>query len=111
MTDLAQRRATLEARLKELEERIREAEQELEGHDTKDWEDLAQERENDEVLEDMIVNAREEIRAIQAALKRMDEGEYGYCVRCGAEIAEERLDLVPYTPFCATCAAEVSSHH
>ncbi|RMD94865.1 MAG: TraR/DksA family transcriptional regulator [Alphaproteobacteria bacterium] len=109
MTTLAQRREMLEGRIRELEERIREAEDELETRDTKDWEDLAQEHENDEVLEDIIAGAREEIRAIKAALQRMDEGEYGYCVRCGEKISEERLDLVPYTPFCARCAAEVAA--
>ena len=41
---------------------------------------------------------------IRAALQRMDEGEYGYCVKCGTEIMEERLDVLPYTPFCRDCA-------
>lgn len=109
MTTLEERRAALEARLKELEARTREIAEELESHETGDWEDLAQEREDDEVLEDLGASAVQEIRAIRAALARMDEGEYGYCTRCGARISEERLDAVPYTPFCATCAAEVAA--
>jgi RNA polymerase-binding transcription factor DksA len=43
---------------------------------------------------------------IEAALHRIEAGEYGECVSCGAEIDPERLDLVPATPFCATCAAK-----
>lgn len=45
-----------------------------------------------------------EIRRIDAALARMEAGEYGCCVRCGEDIAERRLVLDPATPTCITCA-------
>ncbi len=102
---LEERRALLEARLGELEERRRGIREELLSHESSDWEDLAQEREEDEVLEDMGNAANMEIRMIRAALARIDEGEYGYCAECGAPIGEARLDLLPATPFCAECAA------
>lgn len=41
-----------------------------------------------------------EMRLIEAALARLDEGEYGYCVTCGEAIEAERLALSPATPFC-----------
>ncbi len=41
-----------------------------------------------------------EIQLIGAALQRLDEGEYGYCVNCGDEIEPKRLALDPATPFC-----------
>lgn len=41
---------------------------------------------------------------IAAALQRMAEGEYGYCVECGEEIARARLDLDPAIPTCLSCA-------
>ncbi|MEJ1992253.1 MAG: TraR/DksA C4-type zinc finger protein [Maritimibacter sp.] len=66
------------------------------------------EREGDEVLESMGVSGKTEITRIKAALARMDEDEFGYCVTCGDEIPEERLDVVPYTPFCRVCADKVS---
>jgi DnaK suppressor protein len=47
---------------------------------------------------------RERIRRIDATLARIDEGEFGYCVRCGDAIAEKRLNLDPTVPLCATCA-------
>jgi len=50
-------------------------------------------------------SGQEEIRAIKAALQRIEEGEYGACVRCGDEISAERLDLVPFAPLCRKCAA------
>ena len=104
MTSIAERRAGLEARLKELDARLHEIEDEIDSHQSKDWEELAVEREDDEVLESMGMSGQQEIRMINAALQRMDEGEYGFCVKCGKEISAERLDVVPYTPFCRTCA-------
>ena len=56
------------------------------------------------MLEQLGVSGQSEIAQIRAALARMDAGEYGVCVRCGETIAEERLDLLPYTPFCRKCA-------
>ena len=105
MTDTSKYRAILEARRSELMARLRELDETLDSHQSKDWEELAIEREHDEVLERMGSSGQEEIAKIQAALARMDEGEFGYCVSCGDEISAERLDVVPYTPFCRTCAA------
>ncbi len=104
MTSIEERRKVMTDRLAELDVRLHEIEDELDSHQSKDWEELAVEREEDEVLERMGTSGQAEIRMIHAALKRMDEGEYGFCVKCGAEIRAERLDLVPYTPFCAKCA-------
>lgn len=45
-----------------------------------------------------------EIKRLNAALARLEGGEYGYCVTCGEEIEPKRLDLDPAAPFCAACA-------
>ena len=104
MTSLATRKTQLEARLADLRGRLAGIEAELDSHHSNDWEELATEREGDEVLEGMGVSGQQEIRRIEAALQRLAEDEYGYCVKCGAEISEERLDALPYTPFCRNCA-------
>jgi len=104
MTDLAERRAQLTDRLRVLESRLHEIEDELDSHQSKDWEEMATEREGDEVLERLGVSGQAEIASIQAALARMEEGEYGFCVKCGEAIADARLDLLPATPFCSRCA-------
>ena len=104
MVDTAKFRAVLEARKAELEERLHEIDEALDSHQSKDWEELATEREGDEVLESMGTSGKVEIAKIQAALQRIDEDEFGYCVTCGDEIATERLDVVPHTPFCRNCA-------
>jgi RNA polymerase-binding transcription factor DksA len=105
MTTTAERGEILRSRLGELERRLHGIEAELDSHASPaDWEELATEREEDEVLEGMGQSGLREIEKIRAALARIDEGSYGSCVRCGADIAEERLDVLPATPFCRNCA-------
>ncbi|MGD8326347.1 MAG: TraR/DksA family transcriptional regulator [Sphingomonadales bacterium] len=55
---------------------------------------------------DNAIEARRQnsLKRITAALKRLDEGEYGYCLKCGDEIAAARLHIDPATPLCADCA-------
>ena len=106
MKSLETRRAEIEARKDQLTLRMAQISGELETHESKDWAEMATEREGDEVLEDLGTAAQMELRMIEAALARMDEGEYGFCVSCGARISEERLDLIPATPFCRDHAAQ-----
>jgi len=44
--------------------------------------------------------------AIDAALERIETGEFGYCVRCGEEIARPRLEHNPAASTCIECARE-----
>ena len=46
-----------------------------------------------------------EVARIDAAIKRVDEDEYGYCLACGEKIATQRLALDPMAAVCVTCAA------
>ena len=57
-------------------------------------------REMDYSLEE---NAGHVLAAIDAALKRIDEGTFGVCARCGRPIAEERLEAMPYATKCIDC--------
>jgi len=41
-----------------------------------------------------------DIRRIDAAVKRIEEGEYGYCATCGEMIARGRLELDPAVATC-----------
>lgn len=51
-----------------------------------------------------IERRRVEIAQINAAFKRMEENEFGYCVECGDEIAPKRLELNPAIARCVECA-------
>ena len=105
MTPISTSKTQLLSRLADLKGRLSGIEAELDSHQSADWEELATEREGDEVLEGMGVNGQREMRMIQAALGRIEAGEYGFCAKCGADIGEARLDVLPYTPFCSKCAA------
>ena len=105
MIDLEKRRESMLKRLSALDDKLHEIEDELESHNTRDWEEAAVEREGDEVLEGVGLAGQKEIRMIKAALERMDAGEYGYCVKCGNEISEDRLEVLPCTPCCRVCAS------
>ncbi len=100
MIDTKARKKALMARLAELDTRLHEIEDELDNPPSKDWEEAAVEREDDEVLEQLGQSGQDEILRIRAALKRIRDGEYGICVRCGDDIAPERLDVLPDTPLC-----------
>ncbi len=106
MIDVEKYKLRLKKRLHELDDRLEEAEETLQQEHEKDWEDDATVHEQDEVLEDLSEMDAKEVKAIFAALGRIELGTYGKCVSCGAEISEERLDLLPQTPFCKDCAPE-----
>ena len=45
------------------------------------------------------------IQRINAALKRIAEGEYGFCLDCGEHISSKRLEFDLATPLCVDCAS------
>ena len=52
---------------------------------------------------------RGEGKRLEAAIARIDAGEYGYCVNCGEEIAPRRLETDPIVATCIRCAARSTS--
>ena len=47
-----------------------------------------------------------EIAMIKAALDRIEEGEYGFCLTCGDAIPEPRLQLDPSIAYCVSHARQ-----
>ena len=45
-----------------------------------------------------------ELQKIDAALRRIEQQDYGYCLSCGELISPRRLDVDPATPLCIDCA-------
>ena len=54
----------------------------------------------------------ETLNAINAAVRRLDEGTYGDCVECGDAIHEARLRALPFAVRCRECeeTREMSTH-
>ena len=57
-------------------------------------------REIDYSLEE---NSGQVLRAIDAALQRIEDGTFGICESCGQPISEERLEAIPYATQCIDC--------
>jgi RNA polymerase-binding protein DksA len=55
------------------------------------------EREKDLSIEQ---NVRDLLQKIERALRRMDEGTYGLCERCGKPIEKARIKALPYVDLC-----------
>ncbi len=49
---------------------------------------------------------RQKLLQIEAALKRIDENDYGFCQSCGEEIAPARLEIDPTVVLCINCASK-----
>ena len=74
-----------------------------EGMDTYDLASDARDREINLILTD---RDRDKLQAIDDALARIDEGSYGVCESCESDVAEGRLEALPFTRLCISCQAD-----
>jgi DnaK suppressor protein len=103
-------RRALAARRRSLTERCEANErdaQELLGEREPDWEDRAAAVSAAKTLESLADDERVQLTRIGDALERLDEGTWGWCVRCGGPIDAKRLRLVPEATRCTGC----TNHH
>jgi DnaK suppressor protein len=52
-------------------------------------------------------NDRELLQKIDAALDRIEKGTYGFCLKSGRRISEQRLKAVPYAEYCLEVQEEM----
>ncbi|MCW8885715.1 MAG: TraR/DksA C4-type zinc finger protein [Motiliproteus sp.] len=50
---------------------------------------------------------KNELRLVERAQLRVEQGEYGECLECGEDIAVKRLQARPETPYCLECQASL----
>ena len=48
--------------------------------------------------------AAQQLALVNAALARIEAGTFGRCLRCGKEIAADRLEALPWAEHCIDCA-------
>lgn len=104
MTDIGKVEKQLRARLDELTNRADEVADDMREPLDNDMEEQLTEIDDADVnqsLDDMI---NKEIIQIRAALTRIEDGSYGTCANCGKDIAEGRLEALPYATNCIDCA-------
>ena len=94
----------LKARLSELRTHLAKVDRELHKRLPADSEDQAIELENQEALEVIKNTETTEIHRIEAALKRISEGAYGICAKCGEPIDPKRLKALPTAGTCISCS-------
>lgn len=70
---------------------------------TQDPADMAANAYTKELLMSMSTNDRQLLQSIDAALVRIDDGDYGKCANCGQPIQEKRLEAVPWARHCIRC--------
>lgn len=97
-------REKLEAKKKELEARLERITANLRRGYEADSKERAKQMEDNEVVDALGNEAREEVGKISAALQRMDKGEFGNCLECGDAIDAARLAAYPYANECIDCA-------
>jgi DnaK suppressor protein len=105
--DLDEMRAVLERRREELKERRERIERHTRHREeplSADFAEQAVELENGETLVALDREVNAELREIERALRRLEDGTYGVCTACGADVAEPRLQAVPYASLCIECA-------
>lgn len=106
----AELRRILEERRREIlsavQEKIRDVRSEGTGTNVQGVLDAA-ETSGVDIQEDiefaLIQMKAETLNKIEEALKRHEDGSYGYCFECGEEISERRLRALPFAVRCKDC--------
>jgi DnaK suppressor protein len=71
-----------------------------------DYGDVSNQTEQNGLLSALSRTADAELKRIDGALRRLNQGRYGTCVSCGEPIEPQRLEAVPYTDRCIGCAGK-----
>lgn len=58
-------------------------------------------------LEDEWPPSAQEVREIVAAIKRIDDGSFGYCIDCNMQMPKERLEARPQAARCCRCQQQI----
>lgn len=73
-----------------------------------EYEDLLANRdviqEDRDSVRQMVETAADNVRRLEQAVERIEQGTYGRCVTCGAPIPPERLEAIPDATTCVNCS-------
>ena len=70
----------------------------------KDFAEQVTQRENEDVLNALDDESIQTLNKVNAALLRIERGEYGICEKCGEQIDPKRLEALPFATTCINCA-------
>ncbi|PID37583.1 MAG: conjugal transfer protein TraR [Pseudomonadales bacterium] len=90
----------LQTRIDKIEDHARNPQDDLDEH----WDDQAISYQEDDIRQNLLIEAKEELMQVNSALLRIENGTYGICSVSGEEIEEKRLQAVPYATTCVAHA-------
>jgi len=96
----------LETRQQELRRNVSRTQQDGRSSDEGSAQDIADKAANSynkEFLFHQSNAERQLLQMVEAALARIQEGNFGQCISCGKEINPKRLEAVPWTRHCIEC--------
>ena len=82
---------------------------EMETNTAQDLVDKAESSYTKEFLLSLSDAERENLELIDAAIKRLESGDFGGCQLCGNVIGSKRLNALPWTPYCIDCQEKVET--
>jgi RNA polymerase-binding transcription factor DksA len=102
----AEYREQLEQQKAELSERVSKIRADIGRGLEADSAEQATQLENSEVLNALVHEGEHELVQVKSALLRIDDGTFGACAACGEMISDERLNALPYSGECISCASK-----
>lgn len=102
----------LEDRRREIHEKLRSLREAIpmEAHDVRDAEEQSVDDFVQEVDLALMQMKTETLKKIDQAILRLEEGTYGRCQECDAEIPAPRLRALPFAALCRDCQEETESN-
>ncbi|MBS9780284.1 MAG: TraR/DksA C4-type zinc finger protein [Moraxellaceae bacterium] len=86
----------LETRIDKIEDHTHHPQDDLNEH----WDDQAISYQENDMRQNLLIEAQEELVEVKSALLRIENGSYGECLECEEEIESKRLQAVPYAKYC-----------
>lgn len=84
-------------------------EMEMADQEVGDEADAATQSSERELLFELSDSERQSLDAIEAALRKIEQGQFGLCESCRKKIAAPRLKAVPHARYCINCQAKFES--
>ena len=75
----------------------------VEGMEPKDLADIASDDIDRKMIEALDSQEMKQLKLIDSAITRIQQGKYGLCMKCGKKIPKERLEAIPYALMCIEC--------
>ena len=76
-----------------------------------DAEELGSDNAEQELTLNLLGSDKQTLNQIDAAIQRIEDGDYGRCEQCGMNIPESRLNAIPYAAECVRCATQEEEGH